>query len=260
MLNDFDASWSGMYHPRKVHSHYEKTTPVIPTMFICGEHDPFCTEPGEDPDLPFRLIPELKADIMEKMARCGLDPKRMQTWKTDPITWYCYPDTQGVPMLTVGIVRDMAHANFPEESWISWDALSQFSAESGCFPSMQLDELELKWFYLFHYLINGCIDKNSHSLALLRKIIGYIFHEAWRFRKEDKPHPIGTCCFNGANVFGFAHTTHFDNHIPSMNSLRASPGLGVFINVSPMRKPRKPAWRSSLTVSGLLIPLSETRR
>ncbi len=30
-------------------------------------------------------------------------------------------------MLTVGIVRDMAHANFPEESWISWDALfSQF--------------------------------------------------------------------------------------------------------------------------------------
>ncbi|MBR4501565.1 MAG: hypothetical protein IKP22_06690 [Clostridia bacterium] len=121
------ASWSGMYHPRKVHSHYEKTTPVIPTMFICGEHDPFCTEPGEDPDLPFRLIPELKADIMEKMARCGLDPKRMQTWKTDPITWYCYPDTQGVPMLTVGIVRDMAHANFPEESWISWDALfSQF--------------------------------------------------------------------------------------------------------------------------------------
>ena len=92
-------------------------------MFICGEHDPFCTEPGEDPDLPFRLIPELKTDVEEKMARCGLDPKRVQTWKTDPITWYCYPDAQGVPMLTVGIVRDMSHANFPEESWISWDLL-----------------------------------------------------------------------------------------------------------------------------------------
>ena len=45
----------------------------------------------------------------------------IQTWTTDPITWYCWPDEQGVPMLSVGIVRDMPHANYPEESWISYD-------------------------------------------------------------------------------------------------------------------------------------------
>ena len=58
---------------------------------------------------------------MEKLERCQLDIKRIQTWTTDPITWYCWPDEQGVPMLTVGIVRDMPHANYPEESWISYD-------------------------------------------------------------------------------------------------------------------------------------------
>ena len=194
---------------------------------------------------------------------------RFSYWFSEPergdIVIFHYPvEEKKIYIVGVGIchlnVVPRGNGNHLDDFHISWDAMSQFSAESGCFPSMQLDELELKWFYLFHYLINGCIDKNSHSLALLRKIIGHIFHEAWRFLKKDKPHPIGTRCFNGANVFGFAHTTHFDNHIPLMNSLRASPGLGVFINVSPMRKPRKPAWRSSLTVSGLLMPLSETRR
>jgi len=115
------ASWSGMYHPKKVHGTYPRTAPVIPTLFLCGAEDAFCTERGEDPELPFRLIPELRRDIMEKLERCQLDIKRIQTWTTDPITWYCWPDEQGVPMLSVGIVRDMPHANYPEESWISYD-------------------------------------------------------------------------------------------------------------------------------------------
>lgn len=115
------ASWSGMYHPKKVHSNYPKTEPIIPTMFICGAEDAFCTEKGEDPEFPFRLIPELRKDIVEKLERCGLDRTRMQTWYTDPVNWYCWLDADGVPMLTVGIVDNMAHANYPEESWISYD-------------------------------------------------------------------------------------------------------------------------------------------
>ncbi len=115
------ASWSGMYHPRKVHRVYEKTAPVIPTLFICGENDGFCVEKGEDPDFPFRLIPELRRDILEKLERYQLDKHKVQTWECYPITWYSYPDRQGVPMLTVGIVKGMAHANYPEESWIAYD-------------------------------------------------------------------------------------------------------------------------------------------
>lgn len=126
------ASWSGMYHPKKVHGTYRRTESVIPTMFICGAEDPFCTEKGEDPELPFRLIPELRRDIVEKLERCHLDISRMQTWATDPVTWYCWPDAQGVPMLTVGIVRDMAHANYPEESWITYDQFfSSFARDGG---------------------------------------------------------------------------------------------------------------------------------
>ncbi|MGI6075527.1 MAG: PHB depolymerase family esterase [Pyramidobacter sp.] len=115
------ASWSGMYHPMKVHRNYPRTASIIPTMFICGKQDAFCTEAGMDSEFPFRLIPELRRDIVEKIKRCNLDVDKMQTWETYPITWYCYPDAQQVPMLTVGIVEEMAHASFPEESWISYD-------------------------------------------------------------------------------------------------------------------------------------------
>lgn len=43
-----------------------------------------------------------------------------------------------------------------------------------------------------------------------------------------------------------------------MKSFNASPGRRVFIKVSPIRKPRKPAARSRQMVSGCEIPLSET--
>lgn len=115
------ASWSGMFHPKKVHSVYPKTKPVIPTLFICGENDKFCVQEGEDPEFPFHLIPELRNDILEKIERYHLDKNNVQTWTCYPITWFCYPDAQGVPMLTVGIVKGMAHANYPEESWITYD-------------------------------------------------------------------------------------------------------------------------------------------
>ena len=42
-----------------------------------------------------------------------------------------------------------------------------------------------------------------------------------------------------------------------MNSFRVSPGLAVFMKVSPMRKPRKPAARRRQMVSGSEMPLSE---
>lgn len=115
------ACWSGMYHPKKVRREYARTDAIIPTMFLVGINDRLCTTPEPDSDFPFSLVPELKVDIVEKLERCGLDKADMQTWTQDPITWYCYPDKQGVPMLTMGIVRDMAHANYPEESWISYD-------------------------------------------------------------------------------------------------------------------------------------------
>lgn len=124
------ASWSGMYHPKKVHTVYEKSESVIPTLFICGEKDGFCALEEPDAEFPFSLIPELRKDIVEKLERYHLDKSKVQTWTTEPVTWYCYPNHQGVPMLTVGIVSGMAHANYPEESWITYDQyFSQFSKD-----------------------------------------------------------------------------------------------------------------------------------
>ena len=80
-----------------------------------------CMADTPDKDFPFSLIPELKNDILFKIKRYGLDPANMQTWVCEPITWYCFPDQDGVPMLTVGIVSNMVHANYPEESWITYD-------------------------------------------------------------------------------------------------------------------------------------------
>ena len=49
------------------------------------------------------------------------------------ITYYVYLNAKRVPMLIVGRVKDMPHANYPGESWISYDEfLVKFSrAEDG---------------------------------------------------------------------------------------------------------------------------------
>lgn len=52
--------------------------------------------------------------------------------------------------------------------------------------------------------------------------------------------------------------TSFQERSGEMKSFNASPGRRVFIKVSPIRKPRKPAARSRQMVSGCEIPLSET--
>ena len=124
------ASWSGMFHPKKIRCRCPMSEPIIPTLFICGKGDAFCTSKEPDPDLPFSLIPELKADILFKLERFGLKLDGWETWTSEPVTWYCWRDAEGVPMLTVGIVSGMAHANYPEESWLSWDEyLCQFSKD-----------------------------------------------------------------------------------------------------------------------------------
>ena len=44
------------------------------------------------------------------------------------VSYYVYPNAKQVPMLVVGTVRDMSHANYPAESWYSYDEfLSKFS-------------------------------------------------------------------------------------------------------------------------------------
>lgn len=115
------VSWSGLYTPARSTVRGERSLDAPPSAMIFGEKDRLTAGTVQIPDVPFTISETFKDMIEEKFRRYQLDKSRVQIWRDDPITWYCYPDSQGVPMFTVGIVDHMVHANYPEESWISYD-------------------------------------------------------------------------------------------------------------------------------------------
>ena len=115
------VSWSGLYTPARSTVRGERSLDAPPSAMIFGEKDRLTAGTAQIPDVPFTISETFKDMIEEKFRRYQLDKSRVQIWRDDPITWYCYPDSQGVPMFTVGIVDHMVHANYPEESWISYD-------------------------------------------------------------------------------------------------------------------------------------------
>lgn len=53
-------------------------------------------------------------------------------YQCEPITYYVWRNAKGTPMLKVGIVQDMPHANYAEESRLSFDEfLSKFKRRDG---------------------------------------------------------------------------------------------------------------------------------
>ena len=115
------VSWSGLYTPARSTVRGDRSLDAPPSAMIFGEKDRLTAGTAQIPDVPFTISETFKDMIEEKFRRYQLDKSRVQIWRDDPITWYCYPDSQGVPMFTVGIVDHMVHANYPEESWISYD-------------------------------------------------------------------------------------------------------------------------------------------
>jgi len=57
----------------------------------------------------------------------GLEEKPLQ-YTCGEIRWFVYRNANKIPMLTVGRVAGMTHANYPRESWIAYDEfLCRFS-------------------------------------------------------------------------------------------------------------------------------------
>lgn len=124
------ASWSALYTPEKAYMTRERAENMPPTMFIFGDRDNLVSGQEKMPGVPFTISAEFKKAVEDKFLRYGLDKSKVQIWEDYPITWYSYPNADGVPMFTVGIVDHMVHANYPEESWISYDQFfSQFSRD-----------------------------------------------------------------------------------------------------------------------------------
>lgn len=73
------------------------------------------------------MAPDIAAFLRNLMKIYQLDgvPRR---YACGEINYYVYPNAKGVPLLIVGTVKDMSHANYPRESWITYDEfLAKFS-------------------------------------------------------------------------------------------------------------------------------------
>lgn len=124
------APWSALRSPGRMFCDFPRCSGMTPTMWIYGDKDFLCAGKEKDPVLPFSLEKEMREVLEEKLDHLGLDIRRQQIWETFPVTWLGFTDQEGVPLVVIGRVTDMVHANYPELSWISYDQfLSQFSKD-----------------------------------------------------------------------------------------------------------------------------------
>ena len=120
------APWSALVKPEDTLELPETIEPAIPYMFLFGDEDFLCSD-VENGQLPYRVTERI-ASVLKNLIRVyGLN-ETPASYRVGEITYYVYRNAKGTPMLTVGRVKDMPHANYPRESWISYDEfLSKFS-------------------------------------------------------------------------------------------------------------------------------------
>lgn len=115
------VSWSGINTPYYENMEREPMTNMMPTIILYGDKDNLFGGTSQVPGLPFPVSPMFVPIVEHRFERDGLDKNNVDTWETYPITWYSYPNKQGIPMFVAGVVDHMVHANFSEETWISYD-------------------------------------------------------------------------------------------------------------------------------------------
>lgn len=123
------SPWSAIKDPDHEVPLPENIEPQVPYLFLLGEHDWLCVD-KENGQLEYKVTKDIAAFLENLMTIYQLDkvPKRYQCGE---ISYYVYLNQKNVPMLTVGTVRDMSHANYPRESWIAYDEFfAKFSKKS----------------------------------------------------------------------------------------------------------------------------------
>lgn len=124
------APWSALVSPDEDLCLPEKIEPAVPFFFLFGEKDWLCTD-SEHGELEYHAAHDIAAFLRNLMKIYSLDEKPLK-YTCGEISYYVYLNSKKVPMLTVGTVRDMSHANYPGESWISYDQfMSRFSKVDG---------------------------------------------------------------------------------------------------------------------------------
>lgn len=124
------APWSALVSPDEELCLPERIEPAVPFFFLFGEKDWLCAD-LEHGELEYHAAHDIASFLRNLMKIYGLDETPLK-YTCGEISYYVYFNSKRVPMLTVGTVRDMSHANYPGESWASWDQfLSKFSKKGG---------------------------------------------------------------------------------------------------------------------------------
>ena len=113
------SPWSAIVNPDHELVLPESIEPAVPYMFLFGDKDWLCTD-RENGKLEYHVVKDIAAFLENLMKLYELDTTPY-SYVCGEITYYVYFNRNHVPMLVVGNVKDMTHANYPRESWIAYD-------------------------------------------------------------------------------------------------------------------------------------------
>lgn len=116
------APWSGLTMPGDAgdFSYLEEemfTHGKVPIQLLVGKQDNFF---GVETAWPLDENSMLHRFIRFVLNQYHLEHTPEQ-YSCSPIDYYIWRNQHGVPMLEIGLVENLPHANYPEQSWISYD-------------------------------------------------------------------------------------------------------------------------------------------
>ena len=120
------SPWSALVDPDHELVLPEKIDPPVPYMFLFGDRD-WLVADREHGEMEFGVTAPIAAYLRNLIRLYDLEEKPLQ-YTCGEISWFIYRNADKIPMLTVGRVAGMTHANYPRESWIAYDEfLCRFS-------------------------------------------------------------------------------------------------------------------------------------
>jgi poly(3-hydroxybutyrate) depolymerase len=120
------SPWSALVDPDHELVLPERMNPAVPFMFLFGDRD-WLVADRENGEMEYKVTKPIAAYLRNLISLYGLNGKPSQ-YVCGEISWYVYKNAAGVPILTVGRVAGMTHANYPRESWIAYDEfMARFS-------------------------------------------------------------------------------------------------------------------------------------
>ena len=113
------SCWSAIINPDFKPPLPKTMEPAVPYLFLFGDKDWLCVD-RENGELEYHVGKDIAAFLknLMKLYKLNEEPKR---YTCGEISYYVYNNAQHIPMLVVGTVKDMTHANYPRESWIAYD-------------------------------------------------------------------------------------------------------------------------------------------